>query len=55
MNNGNKKKIPCEIWSRIVGYFRGTDTWNKGKKQEFEERKQINWKKIKFKKEKLND
>ncbi|MDO8571954.1 MAG: ribonucleoside triphosphate reductase [bacterium] len=29
---------PCEIWSRIVGYFRPVDQWNKGKKSEFDER-----------------
>jgi ribonucleoside-triphosphate reductase (formate) len=33
-------KAPCEIWSRIVGYFRPVDQWNKGKKSEFEERKE---------------
>lgn len=29
---------PCEIWSRIVGYFRPVDQWNKGKKSEYQER-----------------
>ena len=29
---------PCEVWSRIVGYFRPVDQWNKGKKSEFAER-----------------
>jgi len=29
---------PCEIWSRIVGYFRPVDQWNKGKKSEYAER-----------------
>jgi ribonucleoside-triphosphate reductase len=29
----------CEIYSRIVGYFRPLQNWNKGKKQEFEDRK----------------
>jgi ribonucleoside-triphosphate reductase len=28
----------CEIFSRIVGYFRPVSNWNKGKKQEFVER-----------------
>ncbi|MCG3218980.1 MAG: ribonucleoside triphosphate reductase, partial [Candidatus Heimdallarchaeota archaeon] len=28
----------CEIFSRIVGYFRPVNNWNKGKKQEFVER-----------------
>ncbi len=30
----------CEVWSRIVGYFRPVDQWNKGKKSEFSERKE---------------
>lgn len=29
----------CEIWSRVCGYFRPVANWNKGKKQEFEDRK----------------
>lgn len=33
------KKIPCEVYSRIVGYFRPIRNWNKGKRQEFVERK----------------
>lgn len=28
----------CEIWSRVVGYFRPVDQWNKGKKSEYAER-----------------
>lgn len=30
----------CEVWSRIVGYFRPVDQWNKGKKSEYKERKE---------------
>ena len=30
---------PCEVYSRIVGYLRPIQQWNKGKQQEFEERK----------------
>lgn len=26
-------KIPTEIYSRVVGYFRPTSQWNKGKKE----------------------
>lgn len=33
--------IPCEVYSRIVGYFRPVQFWNDGKRQEFEERKEI--------------
>lgn len=32
-------KIPCEVYSRVVGYMRPVDNWNKGKQQEFKERK----------------
>jgi hypothetical protein len=28
-------KVPCEVYSRIVGYLRPVQNWNKGKKQEF--------------------
>lgn len=31
-------KIPVEVYSRVVGYFRPLDNWNKGKKEEFRER-----------------
>ena len=34
-----KCKLPCEIYSRIVGYFRPVAQWNKGKLTEFRERK----------------
>lgn len=29
----------CEVYSRVVGYLRPVQQWNKGKKQEFKERK----------------
>lgn len=32
------KKITCEIYSRISGYYRPTSQWNKGKQEEFKER-----------------
>ena len=31
-----------EIYSRVVGYFRPTAQWNRGKKQEFKDRKVFN-------------
>lgn len=34
-----KKGIPCEIYSRIVGYYRPVSSWNVGKTQEYKERK----------------
>ncbi len=32
------KKIPCEVYSRIVGYLRPVQNWNDGKRQEFQDR-----------------
>jgi anaerobic ribonucleoside-triphosphate reductase len=28
-------KVPCEVYSRIVGYLRPLRNWNKGKRQEY--------------------
>ena len=33
------RKVPCGIWSRIVGYMRPTSQWSEAKRLEFEERK----------------
>ena len=30
---------PCEVFSRVVGYMRPVQNWNKGKKEEFVMRK----------------
>ncbi len=39
-SDGTKTKaIPCEIFSRIVGYFRPLQNWNLGKKEEFKDRR----------------
>jgi len=37
--NDQEKKVPCEVYSRIVGYLRPVQNWNKGKAREFAERK----------------
>ena len=37
--NAKKKAIPCEVYSRIVGYLRPVSNWNDGKQQEFKDRK----------------
>jgi len=29
----------CEVFSRIVGYYRPINLWNEGKKEEFKHRK----------------
>ncbi|MDD2731899.1 MAG: ribonucleoside triphosphate reductase [Candidatus Pacebacteria bacterium] len=34
-------KQPCEVYSRIVGYLRPVQQWNKGKVQEYKERKEF--------------
>ncbi len=35
------KAVPCEVYSRVVGYFRPVSNWNPGKQVEFEERKTV--------------
>lgn len=30
---------PVECWSRVTGYFRPVKNWNKGKQEEFKDRK----------------
>ena len=37
-----KKVCKCEIYSRVVGYLSPVSEWNKGKKEEFEQRKTYN-------------
>ena len=34
----NVKGTECEVYSRIVGYFRPVKQWNNGKQEEFEDR-----------------
>lgn len=34
----NVKGSECEVYSRIVGYFRPVKQWNNGKQEEFYER-----------------
>jgi len=36
--NGVKRQV-CEVWSRVVGYLRPVSKWNKGKTEEFKDRK----------------
>jgi len=35
----SKKRVPCLVFSRCVGYYAPVRNWNRGKKQEFKERK----------------
>jgi len=33
--------IPCEVYSRVVGYMRPVSQWNKGKQSEWADRKTV--------------
>ena len=33
------RRIPTEVYSRVVGYFRPVDQWNDGKKAEWIDRR----------------
>ena len=37
--DAEKRYVPCEIYSRVVGYLRPVSAWNAAKQQEFKERK----------------
>ena len=37
--DAEKRYVPCEVYSRVVGYLRPVSAWNLAKKQEFKERK----------------
>jgi len=41
----NKERTRCEVYSRVVGYLRPVNQWNKGKQQEFSDRKMFEMKK----------
>jgi len=36
---------PCEIYSRVTGYMRPVSSWNRGKREEFKERRNYDWRK----------
>ena len=33
------ERQPCEIWTRVMGYFRPVSSFNRGKQSEYRERK----------------
>lgn len=35
----NEERTRCEVWTRVMGYFRPVSQFNTGKKSEFSERK----------------
>jgi anaerobic ribonucleoside-triphosphate reductase len=34
-----EERQPCEVWTRVMGYFRPVSSFNHGKKGEYHERK----------------
>lgn len=45
MNDDTVRVVPVEVYSRVVGYFRPVNQWNKGKREEFDERLEYSLKK----------
>lgn len=41
---GGIKRQGCEVFSRVVGYLRAVKSWNKGKTEEFANRKEFKFK-----------
>jgi anaerobic ribonucleoside-triphosphate reductase len=39
------KRTECEVYSRVVGYLRPVSQWNRGKQQEYLDRKTFKIKK----------
>lgn len=37
-DNPPVRRVPCEVYSRIVGYLTPVQNWHEAKQQEFEER-----------------
>ncbi len=35
----DEERTRCEVWTRVMGYFRPVSEFNKGKKSEYAERK----------------
>lgn len=35
------ERQPCDIYSRVVGYYSPTKTWNEGKQEEYKDRKEF--------------
>ncbi len=35
----NEERTPCEVWTRVMGYYRPVTAFNKGKRSEYSERK----------------
>jgi len=37
-NLRDEDRTRCEVWSRVMGYFRPVSSWNEGKRSEFRDR-----------------
>ena len=37
--NKKDRRVPCEVYSRVVGYLRPVSAWNEAKQQEYQDRK----------------
>jgi anaerobic ribonucleoside-triphosphate reductase len=35
----DSERQPCEVWTRVMGYFRPVSSFNRGKQGEYHERK----------------
>lgn len=35
----DSERVACEVWSRVMGYYRPVSDWNIGKQAEFDERR----------------
>ena len=42
----DEERTRCEIYSRVMGYHRPVESWNKGKQQEFKDRRHYVEKKV---------
>ena len=40
----DEERQPCEVWTRVMGYYRPVSAYNIGKKGEFNER--VNFRKV---------
>jgi ribonucleoside-triphosphate reductase len=41
MNLPTEMRTRCQVFSRIVGYYRPVNQWNEGKQSEFKDRKEF--------------
>ena len=44
--SGKIKAIRAEVYSRVVGYYRPVDAWNKGKQEEYKDRQPMSAKEL---------